>query len=199
MTTDGIRSIVEIEAAPLVLDDAVWIDGNIEKHERHNAGYSIGDRMLSGRALLVAENCGVQLVYRLKDTRPLLAGEIRFWGALLAKLAPVDVDLVSHAPSSGKVPADQHLATLLAQACAAEMGRPFRSIFVNEHKRKNRVSRTAKLEELLTNPYGYNGPGDGSLVLVVDDVVFTRSTARRCAAAAVHGGDRCCFAVLYRA
>jgi hypothetical protein len=160
-------------------------------------GYSLGDPELTGRALLAGGL--VDLVYRLKDTRPLLATEIDFWGAQLARLAPAGVDFVTHAPSSGKVAAAEHLATLLARSCAAALGLEMRGVFINQRPRQNRGGRVAHLREARDNPYGYAGPGDGSLILCVDDVVFTRSTARRCAAAAAAAGDRLTFAVLYRA
>lgn len=197
-TMPSVRSLAEIDAPPMAgFADVAVMPGAQET--AHEAGHALGDVTLSGSALLTARNLGVRLVYRLKDSRPLLRAEIAFWGRLLASLAPDGVDLVSHAPSSGKVPAGEHLATLLAQACALKMGKPFASVFVNDHPRGNRGSRVAKLNEATANPYRYVGPSSGVLVLVVDDVVFTRSTARRCAAAALQGGDRVCFAVLYRA
>lgn len=162
-------------------------------------GYSVGDARLNGRALLSARNCGVELIYRLKDTRPLLADEIAFWGRMLAKLAPPDTEIVTHAPSSGKRPDNEHLATLLAQSCAAELNRPFASMFINHAPRGNRGSWQTKLAEREANLYGYTGPGNGTNVLIVDDVVFTRSTAYRCRDAAIEAGDKCVFAVLYRA
>lgn len=152
-----------------------------------------------GRALLSSKNGGVHLIYRLKDTRPLLEDEIVFWGEMLAALAPEGINLVSHAPSSGKVPDSEHLATLLAQACARKLDKPFFSVFVNQHPRGNRGSRVAKLYEASQNPYLYMGPANGSHVLVVDDVVFTRSTATRCVNAVTKSGDSCALTVLYKA
>ncbi len=198
-TTPNVRDLAEIEAPSMAAISTMTVLAGAQATAERQPGHSIGDAMLSGAALLTSRNLGVRLVYRLKDTRPLLRNEIAFWGGMLAALAPGDVDLVSHAPSSGKVPPGEHLATLLAQACAQALRKPFASVFVNEHQRGNRGSRTAKLKEAQFNPYRYVGPGAGALVLVVDDVVFTRSTARRCAAAALQGGDRVCFAVLYRA
>ena len=114
-------------------------------------GYSVGDVRLNGRALLSARNCGVELIYRLKDTRPLLVDEISFWGRMLAKLAPPDTEIVTHAPSSGKRPDNEHLATLLAQSCAAELNKPFASMFINRSPRGNRGSWQTKLAEREAN------------------------------------------------
>lgn len=158
-------------------------------------GYGLGYIDMAGRALLSARSCGVDIVYRLKDTRPMLTGEIAFWGGLLAKLTEGRTfDAVTHAPSSGKRPAGEHLATLLAHGCAAALSLPCASLFVNEAPRGHRASIHEKLREV--GGYRYTGEA-GRRLVVVDDVVYTGSTARRCMAA-VGGAVELFFAVLYR-
>lgn len=165
---------------------------------RNPMGYLLGNAELDGRALLGPSQRGAELVMRLKDTRPLLTGEIQFWAGLLAELVEGDIDLVSAPPSSGKVPACEHLATLLAGYVAWTLNKPYRACFVNDHPRGHRGSRVGKLQEQEDNPFTYTGPGNGMRVLVVEDVVFTRGTAIRCVAAARAAGDSVTFAVLYR-
>lgn len=163
---------------------------------REDVGYSLGTHDLDGRALLSPQSLGVELIYRLKDERP--AAEIAFWGRVLAMLAPDRPwAAVTHAPSSGKRPPDQHLATLLCGAVAGALSVPAVDALSNPRPRGNRGSRAAKLLERTENPFTWNGPiGD---VLIVDDVIFTRSTAMRCADAATGAGARPYLLILYRA
>lgn len=158
-------------------------------------GYALGRPDLAGRALLTAASCGVELVYRLKDRPAELGDEIAFWGGLLARLAEGQAfDVVTHAPSSGKRPPGEHLATLLARSCAAALGCRCETLFVNDAPRCHRASIHEKLRE--QNTYRYLGEA-GLHLLLVDDVIHTGSTMRRCWAAA---GDAQLFAlVLYKA
>lgn len=174
------------------------------EHERR--GYALGDGNLNGRGLLSHASFGYELVVRLKDSRPILREEIGFWAGRLAELvraceagAETAAELVTHAPSSGKVPDDEHLATMLAHLVAAELGLPCQACFRPTLQRGHKGSRVTKLNELHNAPFVWVGPAGVRRVFVVDDVVFTRSTATRCAAAAAGAGVMCWFAVLYRA
>ncbi len=163
------------------------------------AGYEIGDRALTGRALLTSMSAGVNLIYRLKDTRPILFGEIQFWGAQMARMVDdtARFDAVTFAPSSGKRPENKYLARMLATSVAEALNLPLVACFQNIHQRGNRGGAIAKLHELHDNPYQWIGNGVKS-VLVVDDVVYTRSTALRCKYAAAGAGVETHFLILYR-
>jgi hypothetical protein len=166
-----------------------------------DAGYSLGSQAIHGRALLTPQTLGIHLVYKLKDSLPV--EEIAFWGGVLARLAPPKPwAFVTHAPSSGKRPDSEHLATLLARYVAGALELPFCGALQNLNPRGNRGSRDVKLLERIENPFAYARPaglGAGVDVLIVDDVIFTRSTAMRCVEAVQAGGDAPFMLVLYRA
>lgn len=159
-------------------------------------GYRVSDSKagISGLALLSGRNAGKELLIRLKDTRPALEGEIAFWGQQLAEAVSADshFDYIGFPPSSGKRPEDEYLARKLAAAAAAARRTPLVEAFVNPTPRKTRARLVAKLQE--QTAYEFVGPpGD---YLIVDDAVYTRSTARRCVEAA--GADaRLFFVFLY--
>lgn len=162
-------------------------------------GYAINVEGLRGSALLMHQNPGKAVVFRLKDTRPMLVDEIAFWAdCMAAMVSEMQFDCVTHAPSSGKHPEDEHLATLLARDVAEKLGLPFASTFVNPFPRMHRGSRVTSLRELTSNPFKYVGTPNQRLC-IIDDVVFTRSTAMRCQHAAEASGCLPYFLVLYRA
>lgn len=193
------KSLADITALSLTGLNPAGEGVTKERQVAPNVGYSLGDQKLSGRALLSAASLGYDIVVRLKDARPMPVDEIRFWASLLARLVIDPVDVVTNPPSSGKVPACEHLATLLAGYVAWELKTPYRQCFINEHPRGHKGSRAGKLAEREENPFSYVGPGEGARVLVVEDVVFTRSTATRCFEAATAAGAQVGFVVLYRA
>jgi adenine/guanine phosphoribosyltransferase-like PRPP-binding protein len=176
------------------LESDVAKDSRLQVGLYKRAGYRITDGLLLGIALLSARQIGANLIYRLKDTRPLLIDEIRFWGGQLARLVGGnDFDYVTTPPDSGKVSLKEHLASNLAMACAEELNLPFVRVF-DRHEKSGR-RRIGKEKRQDTQPFIFSGtPGR---VLVVDDVIYTRSTAKKCMEAA-----RNCqlfFDVLYRA
>jgi len=159
-------------------------------------GWKIGGNDINGRALLPVKTGAIGLVYRLKDDRPLRLNEIEFWGWLLANLIPPDTRWITHAPSSMKCPANEHLATLLAGfAAKAANDSASEHFFVNNSPRGHRATMHEKLRE--TKNYTYSGPRSGDTIVVVDDVICTRSTAIACQAAA--WPDICYFVVLCEA
>lgn len=161
-------------------------------------GFALGSSLFNGVAL-IARYPGYPLILRLKDTRPLLREEISWWAGSMAGLIPsAGYDYVGSAPSSGKVPKDEHLARLLSIEVANCLGLPHVDMFLNNRPRGHKGSRQSNLRELSQNPFGYIGPEKGRL-LVVDDVVYTRSTATRCYWAAQGAGRSIYFLILYRA
>lgn len=173
-------------------------DRNNNNGEEQQKGYALGDKTLKGKGLLNAENLGFDLVVRLKDNLPM--EEIKFWGNQLAKLVPktLAIDAVIPAPSSGKRPIEQHLSTIMAQHVADYLKVPLKLLISNNNQRKNKGCREVKLKELKENKFTYSGERNKSYV-IVDDVLFTRSTMLRCFAA-VHEANCTAYAVvLYRA
>jgi len=176
-----------------------WADDDAQEIPKKQgfSGYSLG-REIDGIALFRHRGPGLQLLYRLKETRPLLLDEIGFWGGCMADvISGRQFDIVTHAPSSGKVPDNEHLATLLAAQVASKMGLPMEHLFVNSKQRGTRANYTQKLRERDDNPFGYTGK-HGLKILVVDDAVYTRSTAIRCAEAA-GSKNEVGFVILYMA
>ena len=164
------------------------------------AGYELKDKNLPGRALLCAKNIGFDLVVRLKDNLPM--DEISFWGKQLAKLIPdvMNIDLITSAPSSGKRPQDQHLAMLLAKQVADHLGKPFALTIVNNNQRKRRGNYVTKLQELTDNNHQFKYQGQqGKSIVIVDDVIYTRSTMTRCFMAVREANCNPFAVVLYRA
>jgi hypothetical protein len=167
-----------------------------EKSKGAISGYAIGDPNLVGKVLINA-SWGYDLVVRLKDTRPMLAEEIYFWSALLSRLDLPFFEIVTAAPSSGKVPAHEHLATILGSMVSWHCSKPFRQLLWSPLMRKTKAGRKTKLDERVDSLF-YYGPKTGCPVLVVDDAIYTRSTLLRCRAAIRDGGDFPIFATLYR-
>lgn len=166
----------------------------IEDIGTHGAGYRIDTDGVRGASLLSPKQYGYQLVARIKDSEPFLWDEARFWGRQLVRIVEgITFDCVTHPPSSRK--RDEHLATVLSQEVATEMGLPYAALFTNATPRGRRASTVAKLKEV--KQYGYDRKPDGAKVLVVDDVMQTRSTAKACLAAC--GSDQLFFLILYRA
>lgn len=146
-------------------------------------GYTVNRDGIEGKMLLSHRNLGVNLVYRLKDTRPLLVDEIVFWGKQVSTLASGDFDYVTTPPDSGKVPIDEHLASMLARVVAKEIGFEFRRVFRREAKSHQRRVGVAKRRD--DSRFIYSGGVDR--VLIVDDVLYTRATAKKCMAALPDG------------
>lgn len=157
-------------------------------------GYQIDTDGVSGVSLLSPRQHGYHLIMRIKQSQPFLWDEARFWGTQMARVVDgLTFDLVTHPPSSRK--RDEHFATLLAQEVAKAIDAPYAELFTNVAPRGRRANAFVKLTE--SKAYGYQRQPDGAKVLVVDDVMYTRSTAHACLAAC--GSDQLFFLILYRA
>jgi len=165
--------------------------------ERAVDGYSLGDADLDGKSLIIG-SWGYDLVVRLKDTRPLLTEEIFFWANLLSRVEVPRVDVITAPPANGKVPAHEHLASILGSMVAWHKGICFRQLLWSPVMRKTKGNMQSKLDERANSPFFYYGPGTGAKILVVDDAMFTRGTVRRCRQAIRDRGDEPLFLVLYR-
>lgn len=180
------------------LADGAMGSSEENKKIQRRCGFSLGTE-IDGAALISSHLPGYDLLVRLKDTRPLLLDEIQFWAKCLVELIPDrEFDFVTHAPSSGKRPENEHLATLLSMGVSEYSGLQFCECFINEHPRGNRGSARIKLIERNENKFKYTGECKKSIV-VIDDAIYTRSTALRCKEAAEEYGTSCFFVVLYRA
>lgn len=160
-------------------------------------GYSLGSSDLEGKALLSGA-WGYDLVLRLKDTRPLLTEEIFFWAGLLSRIKIPAVDFITAPPSNGKVPAHEHLASILGSMVAWHKKGVFRQLLWSPRLRSTRGNMQSKMDERASSPYFYYGPATGAKILVVDDAAYTRSTAMRCNRAIKDRGDVPIFLILYR-
>lgn len=155
-----------------------------QKVDSRGRGYQVGADGIRGISLLCRKNMGIDLVKRIKDSQPFLLSEARFWGQQLAKLVPDfgGFDAVSAPPSSGKRADHEHLATIMAREVALASGLPYKKLFENTSPSGHRQSVHEKLRA--GRSYIYTGDEEIKHAIMVDDVVFTRTTAIECARAA---------------
>jgi hypothetical protein len=136
---------------------------------------------IAGLALLSGKQLGKNLVMRLKDADGDLPGEVEFWAKQLALLFSGygGFACVTNPPASAKH--RRHLATDLATVVAGELGLPHHNHFINCGDGGKRAPVSQKLKE--EKAYDFSDLGCGN-ILVVDDVICTRMTARACVRAA---------------
>ncbi len=143
-------------------------------------GYKSVIQDVQVRYLLSPKSFGVNLIYRLKDKRPLLIEEREFWAEQLFKLInnSEDIDFVTTPPDSGKVPISEHLASSLALYVSELCQRPFVRVFNKSEKTKKYRSGYQKLIEDIE--FNFNLNYKGKNILLVEDVIYTRSTVSHC-------------------
>lgn len=173
----------QIDIANDVFDGLHSVSPGNVKNLKQRRGYSLNDSTLQGRALLSYANYGFEFVSWLKNTRPYCVQTIEQLAVLMAKLVsePLDVELVSYAPSSGKIPEHEYFAAKLASYVAKALELECVSLLHNPVPRGHRANLVAKLHEDIE--YTFVGSQVPRKVLMIDDVVFTRKTAKRCQAA----------------
>lgn len=158
-------------------------------------GYNINREGIHGLILLNQAQLGKNLVMRLKDNGDNLKEEVIFWAMQLVDMLKANemtsFDLVSNPPSSGK--SSYHLATVLAQFIAKELKIIYQDLFRNNAPRGYRAALQTKLQE--TKDYIYLKTPNSSKILVIDDAIHTRRTARECLDVAY--GDHLFWCFLY--
>ena len=158
-------------------------------------GYLLSRGEVQGRGVLGPRQEGKELLIRLKDSAGSLAGEVAFWAGQVVGLLPAleldRVDWITPAPSSKKKP--YHLATALARAAADLAGLPYAELFQNDAPRGHRALLAEKLTETLAIRYRLEPAG--RVIVVIDDAIYTRSTAKALIQAA--GGETIRFLWLY--
>lgn len=188
---DGLLPDIDVEQIP---------DIDVEQIEEINnhIGYKMDQQGVKGRMLFSRKtSAGKNLVMRLKDKGDQLSNEVNFWAEQLAILAQNSYDLskfsyVSHPPSSNK--RNYHLATELSKQVASILNIPYSNLFTNLSPRGNRAVLATKLKE--EKHYKYIGKQEEYL-LMIDDIIHTRKTARSCIALIDNGTHYLRFVFLY--
>ena len=158
-------------------------------------GYLIDTMGVKGRHLLGPLQLGKELVIRLKD-KSSVDDEVIFWAEQLARMIKSFIILETVKAVSAPPPSvnfNFHLATELAKIISNIINIPYLPLFSNSTTIHQKKQMSAKLAD--TGTYEYLIVPTGSNYLIVDDVIFTSQTAKKCMKAARE--DRLIFAVLY--